>query len=636
MRIRRPLMLLVTGALLLGVSQFAVAANVSAQPSGYKMLTSNQKRHVSGLLALELGGAGLRTPARAGTAPNQVTPVTPPGCDVNLGTDIKVNQNCLNLTDPVLSGRGQAQNETWVAADPLNRRNIVAGYNDYRRGDSTCGISYSTTGGRSWADATLPNGFVSGAAYGGTPREYMQGSGDPSVEWDSRGNAYYACLQFKRGSGATEDPDQSSGIYVYRSTGSNGASWNFTGRPTVEHNDVAGAGDFLIDKPLITVDDGVHSPFRDRVYVTWTTFAADGTAYIDEASSADYGEHFSAPVVVSTDSSLCARPATATHPDGRCDSNQFSDPFTAPDGTLYVVWANYNNAVSGGGDNHNQVLLAKSTDGGATFSAPVKAGDFNDLPDCATYQGGAGAFSACVPEKGATAASIFRAANYPYGAVDPRQPDSIAVTYGSYINRNSNESNGCTPAGLSATTGLNLYTGVKTAGACHNAIVLSASTDGGSTFTGGSQDVRTLPVAESTAGQRTSDQYFQGMRFTPDGTLVVGSFDRAYGTDETTGFSDISVSTSGNLTSFGHAQRVTTSSMPPATEFDGNFYGDYFQLAVTGNVAHPVWSDTRAKDLFLCPGTGTAGNPPQVCTGAGANFSPANDEEIYTASLSVH
>ena len=126
------------------------------------------------------------------------------------------------------------------------------------------------------------------------------------------------------------------------------------------------------------------------------------------------------------------------------------------------------------------------------------------------------------------------------------------------------------------------------------------------------------------------------MRFTPDGTLVVGSFDRAYGTDETTGYSDISVSTSGNLTSFEHAQRATTSSMPPPTEFGGTFYGDYFQLAVTGDLAHPVWSDTRAQDLFLCPGTGTAGNPPQVCTGAGANFSPANDEEIYTASLSVH
>ncbi len=562
--------------------------------------------------------------------------MTQPGCDVNLGADIKVNQNCLNLSDPALNGRGQAQNETWVAADPLNPRNVVAGYNDYRRGDGTCGVSYSTTGGQTWADATMPNGFVSGADFGGTPREYMQGSGDPSVGWDTRGNTYYTCQEFKRGSGVTEDPDQSSGIYVYRSTGTNGASWNFTGRPMVTHDDVAGAGDFLLDKPLMTVDDGMHSPFRDRVYLTWTTFAADGTAYIYEASSADYGEHFTAPVLVSADSSLCAAPATSAHPGGRCDNNQFSDPFTAPDGTLYVVWANYNNATSGGGDNHNQVLLAKSTDGGATFSAPVKAGDFYELPDCATYQGGADAGRACVPEKGATAASIFRAANYPYGAVDPQHPGIVAVTFGSYVNRNSDEANGCTPAGFSTSTGLNLYTGVKTAGACHNAIVLSVSRDSGAAFTGGSQDVRALPVAESTAGQRSADQYWQGMGFTPGGTLAVGSFDRGYGTDETTGFSDISVSTSQDMTSFGHAQRVTTSSMPPETEFSGLFYGDYFQLAVTGDTAHPVWSDTRAADLFLCPGTGTPGSPPRVCQGPGANFSPSNNEEIYTASISAH
>src|SRR5260370_31063563 len=108
------------------------------------------------------------------------------------------------------------------------------------------------------------------------------------------------------------------------------------------------------------------------------------------------------------------------------------------------------------------------------------------------------------------------------------------------------------------------------------------------TVSGGGQDGRTLPVAENGAGQRASDQYFQGMRFTPDGTLAVGYFDRAYGTDETTGFSDISMSTSGNLTAFTAAQRVTTSSMPPATEFAGLFYGDYFQLALTGAIAHPV------------------------------------------------
>src|SRR5262249_28047686 len=149
----------------------------------------------------------------------------------------------------------------------------------------------------------------------------------------------------------------------------------------------------------------------------------------------------------------------------------------------YVVFDNFNSARSGAADNHSQVLLARSSDGGASFSAPVKAGDFNDLPDCATYQGGADAGSACVPEKGSTAASIFRAANYPYGAAAPPHPGTIAVPSGSNINRNPNEANGCAPAGVNPATLQNLYTGVKTPGACHNAIVLSVSHNGGASFT---------------------------------------------------------------------------------------------------------------------------------------------------------
>src|SRR6185312_1860221 len=134
------------------------------------------------------------------------------------------------------------------------------------------------------------------------------------------------------------------------------------------------------------------------------------------------------------------------------------------------VFNNYNNAVTGT-DNRNQVLLAKSTDGGQTFGAPLKVADFYDLPDCATYQGGQDAGRACVPEKGPTNNSIFRANNYPSGAVDPTNAARVVVTFGSYINVHSNETNGCTPAGLSPITGQDLYTGVKAPGGCNNDIL---------------------------------------------------------------------------------------------------------------------------------------------------------------------
>jgi hypothetical protein len=629
-RLRTTIAVLATSTLVAVSLNVLTASTATAAPFGYDRLNNIQKRLVSGLLAAELNGADVsaQSRAKAMTATRRVSP-TSAACTNRFGPNVKVNQNCLNITDPDLQGRAQAQNETWVAVDPTNANHVLASYNDYRRGDGTCGTSYSLDAGKTWADSTTPNGFTRGTAFGGAARQYWQASGDTSVAWDTRGNAYLSCQTFLRGLGTSPNPDQSSAFYVYRSTGTSGASWNFPGRPVAEHNDVAGAGDFLLDKQLLTVDNSTTSRFRDRVYVTWTTFDADGTSYIFESHSADYGETFSAPVVVSTTSALCDNALGQPTPHGTCNTNQFSQPFTAPDGTLYVVYANFNNAVTAP-ENRSQMLLSKSTDGGATFSPPVRAGYYNELPDCPTYQNGADPGRSCVPEKGPSFNSIFRAANYPVGAVDPTAPNKVVVTYGSYLNRNSNETTGCTPAGVAA-DGNPLYSGVKT-GTCNNDIVLSVSTNGGSSFAG--TEPRRLPVASTAPGQARTDQFWQGAAYTPNGTLAVMYYDRQYGSDENTGFSDITVSQSRNLGTFRH-DRATSSSMPPPTQFAGTFYGDYAAIAVTNRTAYPVWSDTRPVDLFLCPGTGTTSTPPAVCEGGAINASVANDQDIYAAAVPI-
>ena len=127
-------------------------------------------------------------------------------CPRNFGSNVLVNQNCLNVTDPDLQGRGQAQNETAIAQNPFNPRQLVAGFNDYRRGDGTCGTAFSGNGGSSWTDSTMPNGFTRGTAFGNVARQYWQAGGDPSVAWDTRGNAYYACQVFMRGPGDHQQP----------------------------------------------------------------------------------------------------------------------------------------------------------------------------------------------------------------------------------------------------------------------------------------------------------------------------------------------------------------------------------------------------------------------------------------------
>jgi hypothetical protein len=591
-----------------------------------------------------------------GGSPAGFVPAASGNCSETLGDNVKVNQNCENVSDPKLAGRGQAQNEEAIAINPADPSQIVASQNDYRRGDGNCYTAFSSDGGKDWADSTDPMSFTYGTTWG-KARQYWQAGGDTSVGWDSRGNAYLMCQVFNRGNAVSINPDQSSGFYVFRSTGNGGASWNFPGHPVAEM--VNSDGTALLDKEYMTIDSNTGSTYRDRIYVTWTTFASDGTAYIFEAHSNDFGQSFSAPVLVSADSSLCPFTYGLPTTHGKCNENQDSDPFVGPDGTLYVAYNNFNTATSDTskttGDNAYQVMLAKSTDGGATFSAPVQVSPYNDLPDCVTYQS-SDPFRACVPETGPSTNSVFRAANYPVGAVNPKKPTQVVVTFGSYINQDSNSSNGCTPTGFNPSTGQPLYDGVKTAGACNNDILISVSNNGGATFSGTGADPATEPSVNPDPNQALSDQWFQWAGFSKNGTFAVDYYDRQYGkmvspppsgptqpgkpkphpvgvpSDQFYGNSDITLSGSTDLKTWG-TSRVTSSSMPPPTQFAGQFYGDYIGMAVSDQ-AFPIWSDTRDPELFNCPGTPSATAPPQICTGVYSTPQgplEATDENSYMA-----
>jgi hypothetical protein len=620
------------GLLVVAVAAAGIGSGQRSAPAearGLDALTPMQQRLLSGFARSALEERAGRG-ARAQATGDDDARTRIGGCPINRGSNIRVNQDCVNHADPDLQGRAQAQNETAIAQDPSNPSHLVAASNDYRRADSGCLAYHSSNGGRTWHDSGGPHGFTRGDNFGGKLRQYWHAAGDPSVAWDTKGNAYLSCLTFNRGTGVTQNPDQSSAFYVFRSTGTEGASWNFPGRPVAESHDPAGGGAAFLDKQYMTVDNHRGSPFQDRVYVTWTTFDTDGTAYIFGAFSSDYGESFSEPVLVSRDSALCSNTLGVATPQGRCNNNQFSQPFTAPDGTLYVVWDNYNVTAPGDRDNRAQVLLAKSTDGGESFSSPVKVADYYELPDCMTYQGASEGVS-CVPEKGDTQNSIFRAANYPVGTVNPRNPREIDVTLGSYINRHSNEGNGCVPDGYKATL-LPLYTGVKAPGACNNDILISRSTNGGETFTGGTTDVRDLPAVRN--DDPRADQFWQWAAFDPRGRLAVAYYDRAYGNDQTTGFSDVSLSGSRNGEGFA-TRRVTTGSMPPATQFAGGFFGDYIGLTAD-DTAHPIWMDTRDPNLLVCrDSAGAVTLPPSLCTTSAPNAEVANDQNAYTRSLAI-
>jgi len=505
------------------------------------------------------------------------------------GSNVRANQECTNQSAAGFFGRGQGQNETAVAVNPRNPRNILIGQNDYRRGDSSCGVDWSLDGGRHWGSELVPLSFTAPGFTGA--RHYWDAAGDPSVAFDSSGEAYLFCLAFNRGTPTSDAGLPASGLFLLRSA-DGGASWSFPASAVKQSDGSGEDGIGLLDKPYMAVDTSRHSGFRDRIYVAWAEYNVDfSAATISFAWSGDHGATWNLTGAISGSSpTLCPRNFSGA-PAGTCDANQFPQPFIAPNGDLYVVFQNQNNAVAPGGDNHAQMLIVKSTDGGASFGAPVKVSDWNDLPDCVTYTG-FDAGVACVPTAPLSDRSIFRATNYPSGVAVTN--NRIVVTFGSYINRHSNPTRGnCTPAGFAA-TGLNLYDGVGETNGCNNDIVVSVSTDGGASFTGTTTPVEQLP---SISDERATlaDQWWQWAALTPRGGVAVAYYDRKYGTDQQTGFMDITMRR-GN----GSRVRVTDRSLPPLNEFPvagastGIFLGDYIGLAVgSDGKAHPAWADTR-------------------------------------------
>jgi hypothetical protein len=152
------------------------------------------------------------------------------------------------------------------------------------------------------------------------------------------------------------------------------------------------AQQLFLDKEWIAVDNYPSSPHYGNIYITYQQYRIESGVY-DESpvmfvKSEDGGRRWTEPVEISgrnpvyctyqddaDDSADSNGPSstqgTAEGPDDRfaCDQDSFSYPIVAPDGTLYVQFDNEQNSAAYELPQlyDSQVLLIKSSDGGATF-----------------------------------------------------------------------------------------------------------------------------------------------------------------------------------------------------------------------------------------------------------------------------
>ena len=488
--------------------------------------------------------------------------------------DIQVNGD--NKRDPGAqrqgSGEGYPANETSIAVNPTDRRNVIGGANDYEPAvDSVMGIYASFDGGRTWPYSGHARQVI-------TPSRKMLGSGDPVIAFDREGTAYASFIAFGR-------DDCDSYVAAIRSE-DQGVTWTVPvdsvpadsglvlGDGIVVHN--GGPADCRIfhDKewmtagprpagvPLVPGTD-LGKVSADRLYVTWTRFdfGPGGLGFLDApiflAFSDDQGRHWSTPDEISGASAAFCGPQSGDADPPACDEDQFSIPVVDPrTGRLYVAFENFNTP----GDAANapgsvgQYLLVRSDDGGQTFSDPVRITGVVD---------GSGSYPVCA---------------------DRQTLDNMCAR----VNANGN-------IDVDARTGA-LYLAWAdnrngTATDTNVDVFVTRSSNGGQTWS---------PARQVSTNR--DDQFFPWLSVSPAGIVAVAYFDRGFAHP----LIDTSLAQSTNGGSTWSVRRVSEVSWSPDLAFrTGVFIGDYNSLDTTATAALPFWTDARFAEPDV-PGN----NPP--------------------------
>jgi len=265
--------------------------------------------------------------------------------------------NALVTIDP----ENASQNEVTIAAFPNNPDVLVATARDTRQasGFSWAGYYRSTDGGHTWANALVP-GFPGDTSPEGLSSPvhaagWTIGS-DPVITADREGRVYLAWLAF--GPSTTEF----AGWYVVTVYSNFGAKYEFTSVAYAGHDTpsdkLGGPGNSrVVDKEWIAVDD-TGGPCDGYLYTPWALFeSAHGSVPIVFQRSTDGGRTWS-PILP-----LSHSPNT---------QNQGTTVAVGPDGTVYVAWEDFHK---------DTILFTRSLDCGATFESERPIASIVPVPE---------------------------------------------------------------------------------------------------------------------------------------------------------------------------------------------------------------------------------------------------------------
>lgn len=223
------------------------------------------------------------------------------------------------------------QSETFITLNTSNPMNLAGGSNEIFRDPMRAYASFD--GGASWTgvDAPLP------PPLSGT-NDTRFGS-DPSLVFDTRGNLFYSYIVVFFGGGNGINGTE---MAVAKSV-DGGRSF-----PTVTFFSFSSGKDHFNDKPMITADRNLNSPFRDNIYAAWDAASGGSNAGgIRVAHSSDHGATFT--ITRADDPSGPGRSIGAV-------------PFVGAKGELYVAW---NDFLA------HAITFNRSVDAGNTWGTPV-------------------------------------------------------------------------------------------------------------------------------------------------------------------------------------------------------------------------------------------------------------------------